>query len=91
MSDDEIDALSTPERWATVFAPAIVAALELADAMSSESGAIEADVVAEVRSHWNDDELAELMLVCGQPNFNNRVGNAAKHLLVDDRPSRADR
>ena len=28
-------------------------------------------------------ELAEIVLVCGQANLNNRVGNAAKQLLGD--------
>ncbi len=90
MSDDEIDALSAPDRWAATFDAPIVAALHLADAMSGEPREIEPALIAELREHWNDDELAELMLVCGQANLNNRVGNAAKRLLVDDRPSRAD-
>jgi len=38
-------------------------------------------VVAAVRDHFEEAEVAELILVCAQANFNNRVGNAAKKLL----------
>ncbi len=49
--------------------------------MSAESHAIDAELIAELRSHFNETELAELILVCGQANLNNRAGNAAKQLL----------
>ena len=40
-------------------------------------------LVEELRFHFNERELAELILVCGQANLNNRVGNASKQLLGD--------
>jgi len=38
-------------------------------------------LVAELRAHFTEVELGELILVCGQANLNNRAGNAAKQLL----------
>lgn len=65
------------------------AALGLADALSGDRSAhLDADLVRELRAAFTDDELAELILVAGQANLNNRAGNAAKQVLVDDRPPR---
>lgn len=59
-----------------------MAALTLADAMTGEaSHAINAAVITELRSHFSEVELGEIILLCGQANLNNRVGNAAKQLL----------
>ncbi len=55
--------------------------LGLADAVAADSYAIDAGLVSELRSHFSEQELAELILVCGQANLNNRAGNAAKQLL----------
>lgn len=55
--------------------------LELADAMSGDSSSIAPLLVEELRFHFTEAELAELILVAGQANLNNRVGNAAKQLL----------
>jgi hypothetical protein len=38
-------------------------------------------LVDELRGHFNEVELAEVILLCGQANLNNRAGNAAKQLL----------
>ena len=45
--------------------------------------AIDDKQIEVLRSHFTEVELAELILVCGQANLNNRVGNAAKQLLGD--------
>jgi alkylhydroperoxidase family enzyme len=63
-----------------------VAALHLADAMSGAPDALSDALVAELRSGFDEAELAELILVCGQANLNNRAGNAAKRLLGPDEP-----
>lgn len=55
--------------------------LELADAMSGDSSSIDQLLIDELRFHFSEPELAELVLVAGQANLNNRVGNAAKQLL----------
>lgn len=58
------------------------AALHLADALSGDgSDRLDADLVARLRRHYTEEQLAELILVCGQANLNNRAGNAAKQLL----------
>ena len=57
------------------------AALELADAMSGDTASLAGELIDELRFHYSEAELAELILVCGQANLNNRVGNAAKQLL----------
>jgi len=58
------------------------AALRLADAMcGDQSHALDPELVADLRAHFVETELAEVILVCGQANLNNRAGNAAKQLL----------
>jgi len=42
------------------------------------------DLVGKLRAHFREDELAELILICGQANLNNRAGNAAKQLLGEE-------
>lgn len=76
--------MSAPDRWADVFGAGEVAALRLADAMSVGTGDVDDGVVAELRMAFGEVELAELILVCGQANLNNRAGNAAKRLLGPD-------
>lgn len=56
--------------------------MRLADAMCGEhTHELDSDLVADLRSHFGEIEMAELILVCGQANLNNRAGNAAKQLL----------
>ena len=59
------------------------AALVFADAMCGETASLSPELVEELRFHFSEVELAELALVCGQANLNNRVGNAAKQILGD--------
>jgi alkylhydroperoxidase family enzyme len=79
--DAQIDAIGRPETWGELFDPRSRAALRLADAVSADSHAIEPDLVEQLRSEFTETELAELILVAGQANLNNRAGNAAKQLL----------
>ena len=58
-----------------------MAVLRLADAMCGASHTIDPDLVAALRTQFSEVELAELLLVAGQANLNNRAGNAAKQLL----------
>jgi len=67
-----------------VFDPSTIAALRLTDAMCGDrTHTLAPDLIAELREHFVEAELAELILVCGQANLNNRAGNAAKQLLGD--------
>lgn len=64
-----------------MFDDATTAALELADAMCADTSAISDELIEELRFHYGEVERAELLLVCGQANLNNRVGNLAKRVL----------
>ncbi len=55
--------------------------LRLADAVSADSHALDPSLIGELRDLFDETELAELVLVAGQANLNNRAGNAAKQLL----------
>lgn len=58
--------------------------LRLADEVSGASShALSGELIGGLRSHFDEEELAELVLVAGQANLNNRAGNAAKQLLGD--------
>jgi len=82
VSEEQIAALQVPADWDTTFDTATVAALRLADALCGpDSANLDQALVDSLRSHYEEDELAELVLVCGQANLNNRAGNAAKQLL----------
>jgi len=81
VSDDEIEAVSEPGRWVDVFDDPALAALKLADAMSGETHSLDPALTATLREQFTEAQLAELILVAGQANLNNRAGNAAKQLL----------
>ena len=91
MSDGQVAAVERPDTWAEVFDDRQRAVLRLADAMSRDSHALDPDLVHDLRTHFTEDELAELILVAGQANLNNRAGNAAKQLLgpEPERPRRS--
>ena len=81
MSDEKINAVPAPEVWAGVFDDQERVVLELADAVAGDSTALDTVLIDELRFHFEEHELAELILVAGQANMNNRAGNAAKQLL----------
>lgn len=83
MSDTEIEALKTPAPWSDIFDSRSEAVLRLTDAMCGQTHVLDAALVADLRMYFNETELAELVLVAGQANLNNRAGNAAKQLLGD--------
>ncbi|MEM7094550.1 MAG: hypothetical protein AAF567_16220 [Actinomycetota bacterium] len=49
--------------------------------MCGETAVLPVELIEELRFHYSEVELGELILVCGQANLNNRAGNAAKQLL----------
>ncbi len=75
--------MDAPDTWDEVFDDRARAVLRLADGICGESHTLDADLVTELRGHFTEVELAELILVAGQANLNNRAGNAAKQLLGD--------
>lgn len=88
MTEAEIEALDAPETWAEIFDDRARSVLLLADAVCGDSHTLPAELVTELRSHFSEVELAELILVAGQANLNNRAGNAAKQLLGSPADSR---
>ena len=56
-------------------------ALQLADAMCGPTHELPGELIDAARAHWSDLELGEILLVAGQANLNNRVGNMAKQLI----------
>lgn len=81
MQDVQIEALEDPSIWSEVFDSKTRAVLELADAMCGETHELDAALVSSLRDYFSEQALAELVLVAGQANLNNRAGNAAKQLL----------
>lgn len=84
MSEADIDAVARPERWAATFDATEVAVLELATAMNGEPAPLDPAVIETLRAAFDEAQLAELLAVAGEASFNNRVSNAAKHLLRGD-------
>ena len=83
MTTEQLSAINEPTQWATTFSPAEVAALELATRMCDDADKLGPELIASVKEHYDDQQIAELILVAGQANMNNRTGNAAKQLLAD--------
>lgn len=82
MTDEEIDALEDPATWEAIFDARARGALTLTDAMCGPgSHELDSAMIIELRDLFTEEELAELILVIGQANLNNRAGNAAKQLL----------
>jgi len=73
--------LDRPDTWPEVFDDRRRSVLRLADAACGDSHSLDSDLVADLRAQFTEVELAELILVAGQANLNNRAGNAAKQLL----------
>jgi alkylhydroperoxidase family enzyme len=82
VTETELEALHDPAAWDGVFDERTRAVLRLTDAVcGADTDRLDPGLVAELRSQLTEDELAELLLVAGQANLNNRAGNAAKQLL----------
>ncbi|MDG1086451.1 MAG: hypothetical protein P8P20_01840, partial [Acidimicrobiales bacterium] len=80
--DEQIEALEDPSTWSGVFDAPTSSALELADEMAGkDSHELDPLLIADLRLHFSEQELGEIILLCGQANLNNRAGNAAKQLL----------
>ena len=83
MTPEQLAAIGMADQWATTFSPAEVAALELATRMCDDADNLGDELIARVKEHYTDQQIAELILVAGQANMNNRTGNAAKQLLAN--------
>ena len=83
LTDEQIKAIAQPDQWRDIFTPAEIAALDLATRLAHESHDLGGELIARLKQHYDERQLAELLLVAGQANLNNSVGNAAKVLFAD--------
>jgi alkylhydroperoxidase family enzyme len=83
MTAEQLAAIGEPEQWEAMFSPAEIAALELATRMCDDADKLGPELIARVKEHYSDRQIAEMILVAGQANMNNRTGNAAKQLFAD--------
>jgi alkylhydroperoxidase family enzyme len=81
LSDAEIDAIGDPERWAATFPAEEIVLLDLATRLAHDSHDLGAELIERLRRHYDDRQLAEIVLVAGQANLNNRVGSSARQLF----------
>ena len=81
ITTEQLAAIKEPSQWEALFNPAEVAALELATRMCDDADNLGEDLIARIEQHYTNQQIAELILVAGQANMNNRTGNAAKQLL----------
>lgn len=83
MTPEQLAAIGDPAQWAATFSPAEIVALELATRMCNDADNLGEELMARVKEHYDDQQIAEIILVAGQANMNNRTGNAAKQLLAN--------
>jgi alkylhydroperoxidase family enzyme len=70
LSDDEIAAIR--DGRADGFAPAETALLRMADAMADTPSNVSAELYAELRRHFSEEQLIELAATAAQENFRAR-------------------
>ena len=83
MTEAQFAALRDPSLWSATFAPQEIAILDLADRMIAHADDLGDELIARLREHYDDRQIAEVLLVAGQANMNNRAGEAAKQLFSD--------
>lgn len=83
MTEEQLAALREPSQWQEVFTPNEIVLLDLADRLIAHSDDLGPDLIARLREHYEDQQIAEILLVAGQANMNNRAGEAAKQLFRD--------
>ncbi len=75
-TQEDLDALKSPDSWEQHFKPPEAAALRLADAMTLGNGRIADPVWDAVAAYFDEGQLIELVGVIGLFNFFNRFNNA---------------
>jgi alkylhydroperoxidase family enzyme len=74
-TQEDLDALKDPARWAGRFAPNVQAALALTDAVTQSDGHISDELWAQVAAHFDEGQLVELVADIGLFNYFNRFNN----------------
>lgn len=83
MTEERIKAIADPAAWQATFTPAEIVLLDLSDRMIAQADDLGAELIGRLREHYEDQQIAEILLVAGQANMNNRAGEAAKQLFRD--------
>lgn len=83
LTEAQFAALRDPALWQETFAPQELVLLALADRMIAHADDLGNELIARLREHYTDQQIAEILLVAGQANMNNRAGEAAKQLFSD--------
>lgn len=83
LTEAQLTALRNPARWQEAFAPNEIVLLDLADRLIAHADDLGEALIARLREHYDDRQIAEILLVAGQANMNNRAGEAAKQLFRD--------
>lgn len=83
LTGEQIAAIADPEQWAQVFRPEEIVALELATRLTHNAHDLGTDLIARLKEHYDERQLAEIILVAGAANMTNRAGEAAKQLFAN--------
>jgi alkylhydroperoxidase family enzyme len=86
--DDHIAAIGDESRWKDTFPPEEIVLLELATRLCHDAHDVPAELIDRLHRYWSDAEIAEILMVAGQANMNNRVGSAARQIFPARRAPR---
>ncbi len=75
-TQQDLDALKDPAKWAGQFPPNLQAALTLADAITQGNGHVSDEVWQQAAAHFDEGQLVELVADIGLFNYFNRFNNA---------------
>ena len=78
MTDIEIAAIGDPTHWPGTFKPEEIVLLDMATRLARDAHDLDAELIERLHRYWSDAEIAEVLMVAGQANMNNRVGSAAR-------------
>lgn len=81
MTDDEISALSAPDRWPSHFSTEERVVLDFATRLSTDSHDLGADLIERLTATFDEQQLAEIILIGGLASMSNRSGAAARQLI----------
>lgn len=84
-SEELLDAMYHIDQHRDEFTPAELAALTLAERMTTDAHGVDEEVWAELRAHYDEGQIIELAAVIGLFNYFNRF-NDALHVPVTGSP-----
>lgn len=78
VSEDLLDAMYHIDRYADRFTAAELAALTLAERMTTDAHGVDEEVWATLREHFDEGQVVELATVIGLFNYFNRFNDALR-------------